>query len=83
MTRSIKVAKKKPKLPENVDLGQTLNKWSKSIKSWVAEYRLRDKTTTMPSFDSLFNDKLPGHETHQELQPLTTSGEKEREGVHE
>jgi hypothetical protein len=37
------------------------NKWSKSVRSWVVEFKERDRSTDasgLPAFDSLFKDAL-------------------------
>ena len=54
MRRIIKIAKKKQERAVEVPSVQPANKWSRSIRSWIAEYRLLDKTTPRPSFGSLF-----------------------------
>ncbi len=34
------------------------NKWSKTIRSWIEEFRQRDQHESLPTFDSLFKDEL-------------------------
>jgi len=62
MKRSVKVVKKaqRPKVKPSakVDFVGTRNR-SKGIKSWVAEFRQRDQTKSLPAFDSLFKNKQP------------------------
>ena len=35
------------------------NRWSTAVRSWVAEFRERDRSESLPAFDSLFKDALP------------------------
>jgi hypothetical protein len=60
MTRSVKVVKrtKRPSVPLPAKVGSG-NRWSKGIHSWVAEFRQRDQTKSLPAFDGLFKNKLP------------------------
>jgi hypothetical protein len=41
------------------------NRWSGAVRSWIAEFKDRDRSETTPAFDSLFNDASPppGSET--------------------
>ena len=32
------------------------NRWSTAVRSWVVEFQARDRTETLPAFDSLFKD---------------------------
>jgi hypothetical protein len=63
MKRSVKVVKKtqRPnvKPPDKVVSVGSRNRWSKGINSWVAEFRQRAQTKSLPAFDSLFKKKLP------------------------
>jgi hypothetical protein len=34
------------------------NDWSKSIQSWIKEFRRQQQATSFPAFDSLFKEKL-------------------------
>jgi len=62
LKRSVKVVKKaqrpKVKPAAKVVLVGTRNS-SKGIKSWVAEFRQRDQTKSLPAFDSLFKNEQP------------------------
>ena len=33
--------------------------WSTAVRSWVVEFQERDRSETLPAFDSLFKDGLP------------------------
>jgi len=81
MTRRIKVAKKKQELVAEVPLVQLANKWSRSIRSWIAEYRLLDKTTPRRSFDSLFSDGGPTRDSHQNAESSGRSVSNDKEGT--
>jgi hypothetical protein len=63
MKRSVKVVKKTQpdnvKPPAKVVFVGSRNRWSKGINSWVAEFRQRAQTKSLPAFDSLFKKKLP------------------------
>jgi hypothetical protein len=63
MKRSVRVVKKTKRhsvlLPAKVVLVGSGNRWSKGINSWVAEFRQRNQTKSLPAFDSLFKKKLP------------------------
>jgi hypothetical protein len=63
MKRSVRVVKKtkRPSVqdPAKVVFIGSRNRWSKGINSWVAEFRQRDQTKSLPAFDSLFKKKLP------------------------
>jgi len=63
MKRSVKVVKKTQhpnvKPPDKVVSVGSRNRWSKGINSWVAEFRQRAQTKSLPAFDSLFKKKLP------------------------
>ena len=36
------------------------NRWSKSVRSWVVEFKNRDPDESLPTFDSLFADAKSG-----------------------
>jgi hypothetical protein len=35
------------------------NGWSTAVRSWVVEFKDRDRSESLPAFDSLFKDALP------------------------
>jgi len=41
------------------------NRWSTAVRSWIVEYKDRDRTESLPAFDSLFSDAAlsPGEGT--------------------
>jgi hypothetical protein len=60
--RPVKLIKRKERAPRrgaSVKPAVGPNKWSKSVRSWVVESQERDRTESLPTFDSLFNDGLP------------------------
>src|SRR4030095_5956628 len=56
MKRSVKVVKRRqrPSVQLPAKVVGSRNRWSKGIHSWVAEFRQRDQTRSLPPFDSLF-----------------------------
>jgi len=61
-TRSVKLIKNgEPEVPElqaEVESTVGTNRWSKSVRSWIAEFQKRDRSESLPAFDSLFKDTL-------------------------
>ena len=45
--------------PSIVKLVTGPNRWSRAVRSWVVDFQERDRTETLPAFDSLFKDDLP------------------------
>jgi hypothetical protein len=41
-----------------VVVAEQRNDWSKSIQSWIKEFRRQQRATSFPAFDSLFKEKL-------------------------
>jgi hypothetical protein len=65
--RAVKLIKRHERIPRQhrgeVQLAVGPNKWSKSVRSWVVEFQEKDRSESLPAFDSLFRDALPqvGH----------------------
>ncbi len=61
--RSVRLVKKheriRPQLLATVESVVGPNRWSTAVRSWVAEFRERDRSESLPAFDSLFKDALP------------------------
>ena len=45
-----------------VGLADDPNSWSTAVRSWIAESQERDRTESLPAFDSLFKDALAEQE---------------------
>jgi hypothetical protein len=43
-----------------VQLAVGPHKWSKSVRSWIAESQNRDRDNSLPAFDSLFKETQTG-----------------------
>ena len=58
--RSIKLIKnfdrKHRKIKIAVELAVNPNRWSTAVRSWIVEFQERDRTESLPAFDSLFKD---------------------------
>ena len=50
---------KVPEIQPKVESTAGVNRWSSAVRSWVAEFHERDRSETLPAFDSLFRDLLP------------------------
>ena len=63
MKRLIKVVKRNKELgvqvPAEALFVGSRARWSKGIRSWVAESQQRKRVKTLASFDSLFKTELP------------------------
>jgi hypothetical protein len=42
------------------------NRWSTAVRSWVVDFKDRDRSETLPAFDSLFKDALPSSDAETE-----------------
>ena len=60
--RLIKRHERVSRLPALVKLAAGPNRWSGAVRSWVVEFQARDRTETLPAFDSLFKDDLSNPE---------------------
>jgi hypothetical protein len=62
-TRAVKVIKngerKEPNIQAEVESAAGPNRWSTAVRSWVVEFQERDRSESLPAFDSLFKDALP------------------------
>ena len=62
-TRSVKLIKngerKDPEIQAEVEAAAGPNIWHKAVQSWVVEFQERDRSESLPAFDSLFKDALP------------------------
>ncbi|HVS82422.1 MAG TPA: hypothetical protein VHE60_11885 [Pyrinomonadaceae bacterium] len=61
-TRSVKVIKngerKDPETQADAESAVDPNRWSTAVRSWVVEFQERDRSESLPAFDSLFKDAL-------------------------
>jgi hypothetical protein len=48
-----------------VELAVNPNKWSSAVRAWVVDSQERDRSETLPAFDSLFKDALPSSSQEQ------------------
>ena len=58
--KSVRLVKQYERLPRRrgvVELIANSNQWSKSVRSWVNEFKQRDRHESLPAFDSLFKDE--------------------------
>ena len=42
------------------------NRWSTAVRSWIGEFKDRDRRESLPAFDSLFNDASPSSDSETE-----------------
>jgi len=59
--RPVKLIKRHERVPQGaamVELPLGPNRWSTAVRSWVVEFQGRDRSESMPAFDSLFKDAL-------------------------
>ena len=60
MKTLVKLIKRQERIPLRtramVPLAAGPNRWSKSVRSWVVEFQQRDRSESLPAFDSLFKD---------------------------
>jgi hypothetical protein len=65
--RSVKLIKREERIPRQrrrkVTPAAGPNKWTKAVRSWVVEFQERDRSESLPAFDSLFNDGQPQPES--------------------
>jgi len=55
--RRIKRAERKQQGRESaVDLAINPNRWSSAVRSWIVQFQERDRSESLPAFDSLFRD---------------------------
>lgn len=60
LVRLIKKANRKDRrMPSTVKSIPNRNRWSTAVRSWIVEFKDRDRTESTPAFDSLFNDASP------------------------
>lgn len=61
--KSVRLVKKQERVrPQPLAMVESVpgpNRWSTSVRSWVAEFRERDRSESLPAFNSLFKDALP------------------------
>jgi len=61
--RSIKLIKnaerKNKRRKIAVELAVNPNRWSNAVRAWVVDLQARDRSESLPAFDSLFKDALP------------------------
>lgn len=59
LVRLIKnAARSDPKNQDEMEFSASPNRWSAAVKSWVVEFRQRDRNESLPAFNSLFKDPL-------------------------
>ncbi len=63
--RAVKLIKngerKDPETQAEAESAADPNRWSTAVRSWVVEFQERDRSgESVPGFDSLFKDALPG-----------------------
>jgi hypothetical protein len=67
MITSIKLIKReelnRPKVQAEIEIVSRPNRWSAAVHSWVVSFQERDRSHSLPTFDSLFNDEGPIAET--------------------
>ena len=59
--RSVKLIKQHERVPRRAATVKPAvgpNRWSTAVRSWVVEFQGRDRSESLPAFDSLFNDTL-------------------------
>ena len=65
--RSIKLIKNAERKNQGrkikVALAVDPNRWSTAVRSWVVEFQERDRSESLPAFDSLFKDASPSLST--------------------
>lgn len=57
--QSVKLIKQHQRVPEHgpiVKLAVGPNRWSTAVRSWVVDFLERERSESLPAFDSLFND---------------------------
>jgi hypothetical protein len=63
IARSIKLIKNAERKHQErripVQLAIDPNRWSGAVRSWVVEFQERDRSESLPAFDSLFKDAPP------------------------
>jgi hypothetical protein len=67
LARLIKKANRKDR--RNPIAGKSIpnrNRWSTAVRSWVVDFKDRDRSETLPAFDSLFKDALPSPDAETE-----------------
>jgi hypothetical protein len=68
--RSIKLIKhanrKDRRMPIVVKSTPNRNQWSTAVRSWVVDFKDRDRSESLPAFDSLFNDASPSSDVGRE-----------------
>ena len=47
-----------PAIHANVESAAGTNRWSTAVRSWVVQFQERDRSESLPAFDSLFRDAL-------------------------
>jgi hypothetical protein len=61
--RSVRLVKKheriRPQPLTTVESVASPNRWSTAVRSWIVEFRRRDRSESLPAFDSLFKGALP------------------------
>lgn len=58
--KSIRLIKRHERVhQEPVQPATHSNKWSTTVRSWVADFQERDREEALPAFDSLFKNPLP------------------------
>jgi hypothetical protein len=59
---SVKLIKRHERIvrrPSIVKLAVGPKRWSSAVRSWIVDFQERDRSETLPAFDSLFKDDLP------------------------
>ena len=50
--------RKVPGIQAHVESATNPNRWSTAVRSWVVEFKERDRSESLPAFDNLFKDAL-------------------------
>jgi len=47
------------RVPKTVKSTPARNRWSTAVRSWIVDFKDRDRSESLPAFDSLFKDGSP------------------------
>ena len=67
LAKLIKKANRKDRrIPIAVKSTPNRNQWSTAVRSWVVDFKDRDRSESLTAFDSLFNDASPSSDAGTE-----------------
>jgi len=67
LAKLIKKANRKDRrMPIAVKSTPNRNRWSTAVRSWIVDFKDRDRSESLPAFDSLFNDAAPSSDARTE-----------------